>query len=42
LNNIKYTLDYYKEQVKKNKKIIEKLKNKVGKKQLNIIFSKFE
>jgi hypothetical protein len=42
LKNIKSTLDYYKEQVKKNKKIIEKLKNEIGKKQLNTILSKFE
>jgi len=42
LKNIKYTLDYYKEQIKKNKKIIKKLKNEIGKKKLNIILSKFE
>jgi len=42
LKNIKSDPDYYKEIVKKNKKIIEKLKNIVGKKKLNIILSKFE
>tara|TARA_R110002050_G_scaffold85378_2_gene182233 strand:+ start:552 stop:680 length:129 start_codon:yes stop_codon:yes gene_type:complete len=42
LKNIKSDSDYYKEIVKKNKKIIKKLKNEIGKNKLNIILSKFE
>jgi len=42
LKNIKSDPDYYKEIVKKNKKIIKKLKNEIGKNKLNIILSKFE
>jgi len=39
---IKLTQDYYKKQVKKNIKIIKKLKNKLTKKELDTILSKFQ